>query len=502
MASTEVLLTGHGCTCAQDQIVDDARLGSAKMRGHALIFLAAATAFALCLQTGASASIAYGGNGNHQTQPFHGQGGYPSKARTVYVSAMLQRLIAVDDKNYRFETLIYLHLSWTDPEAERKVMQATDRFRNSTEEECDRPCASDFTLSKRQGQGYGTHVTCCDDLWLPTVRMINVYSLPDTRLQPYEISVEGDSVSWWVGLNSVVFTPMNFRSFPFDSQDLVLQFGYSDAAYIKEFVPSTTSKRFLIRGDGNIVSGWDVTDVKVVNSSQTQQQELSDWVERYGKFSDEDDPSPVVRRNANATKELVTFEVVIHIKRLWKHYVLNLITPAIFIVLLSLITFLIPADSLDVRIGLRSVAEFTQPARRWRQTFPLPLLTGVCADVLPRSLPPYSVTLFLSLTALQFIINESLPKTSNPSAMHELILISYIIVTFGMPESILVYLVKQQQKEIVEPASADLASSFASKVIRLLRGKRHGAPFKIDWTSFSVCLLTLVIAMVLLFGKD
>ena len=86
--------------------------------------------------------------------------------------------------------------------------------------------------------------------------------------------------------------------------------------------------------------------------------------------------------------------------------------------------------------------------------------------------------------------------------MHELILISYIIVTFGMPESILVYLVKQQQKEIVEPASADLASSFASKVIRLLRGKRHGAPFIIDWTSFSVCLLTLVIAMVLLFGKD
>ncbi|WZN60471.1 ligand-gated ion-channel protein [Chloropicon roscoffensis] len=435
------------------------------MRGHALLFLAAATAFALCLQTGASASIAYGGNGNHQTQPFHGQGGYPSKARTVYVSAMLQRLIAVDDKNYRFETLIYLHLSWTDPEAERKVMQATDRFRNSTEEECDRPCASDFTLSKRQGQGYGTHVTCCDDLWLPTVRMINVYSLPDTRLQPYEISVEGDSVSWWLGLNSVVFTPMNFRSFPFDSQDLVLQFGYSDAAYIKEFVPSTTSKRFLIRGDGNIVSGWDVTDVKVVNSSQTQQQELSDWVEQYGKFSDEDDPSPVVRRNANATKELVTFEVVIQIKRLWKHYVLNLITPAIFIVLLSLITFLIPADSLDVRIGL-------------------------------------SVTLFLSLTALQFIINESLPKTSNPSAMHELILISYIIVTFGMPESILVYLVKQQQKEIVEPASADLASNFASKVIRLLRGKRHGAPFIIDWTSFSVCLLTLIIAMVFLFGKD
>ena len=448
------------------------------------------------------AGVPFTPSNGFQAQPFTGQGGKPSDPPSIVVSALLQQLLTVDDKSYRASFVLVIGLRWKDPEAEASVIQATDRFRNSTEAECVRPCASDFTLSKRKDQGYTTRVSCCDDLWLPTVRMINVYSLPDTRLQPYEISVEGDSVSWWVGLNSVVFTPMNFRSFPFDSQDLVLQFGYSDAAYIKEFVPSTTSKRFLIRGDGNIVSGWDVTDVKVVNSSQTQQQELSDWVERYGKFSDEDDPSPVVRRNANATKELVTFEVVIHIKRLWKHYVLNLITPAIFIVLLSLITFLIPADSLDVRIGLRSVAEFTQPARRWRQTFPLPLLTGVCADVLPRSLPPYSVTLFLSLTALQFIINESLPKTSNPSAMHELILISYIIVTFGMPESILVYLVKQQQKEIVEPASADLASSFASKVIRLLRGKRHGAPFIIDWTSFSVCLLTLVIAMVLLFGKD
>ena len=40
---------------------------------------------------------------------------------------------------------------------------------------------------------------------------MNVYELSDTRLQPYEISVEGTSVSWWTAINCHYFTPMNFR---------------------------------------------------------------------------------------------------------------------------------------------------------------------------------------------------------------------------------------------------------------------------------------------------
>ena len=42
-----------------------------------------------------------------------------------------------------------------------------------------------------------------------------------------------------------------------------MQFGYADTDYIKAFHASTTSTRFLIRGDGNIVSGWNVDAVVV-----------------------------------------------------------------------------------------------------------------------------------------------------------------------------------------------------------------------------------------------
>ena len=65
----------------------------------------------------------------------------------------------------------------------------------------------------------------------------------------------------------------------------------------------------------------------------------------------------------------LSFTVYIRIDRFWKYYVLNMIVPILLLVALSLITYIIPAESLDARIAL-------------------------------------NVTLFLSLTALQFVIND------------------------------------------------------------------------------------------------
>ena len=62
---------------------------------------------------------------------------------------------------------------------------------------------------------------------------------------------------------------------------------------------------------------------------------------------------------------------------------------------LSWITYIIPPGSLDARIGL-------------------------------------NVTLFLALTALQFVVNEQLPKSSYPTAVTELILVCYLAVSFGV----------------------------------------------------------------------
>merc|ERR1712118_77315 len=45
------------------------------------------------------------------TVPFHGQGGFPEEPVDIYVSPMMERLLEVDDKNYRFENVVYLYLS-------------------------------------------------------------------------------------------------------------------------------------------------------------------------------------------------------------------------------------------------------------------------------------------------------------------------------------------------------------------------------------------------------
>ena len=47
-------------------------------------------------------------------QPMEGQGISPSTPVSVYVSSMLERVLNIDGKNYRFETLQYVYLSWRD----------------------------------------------------------------------------------------------------------------------------------------------------------------------------------------------------------------------------------------------------------------------------------------------------------------------------------------------------------------------------------------------------
>ena len=50
--------------------------------------------------------------------------------------------------------------------------------------------------------------------------------------------------------------------------------------------------------------------------------------------------------------EFSTYEITINIRRIWKYYVLHLIIPVLLILSLSLITYMIPVELIDVRIGL------------------------------------------------------------------------------------------------------------------------------------------------------
>lgn len=103
---------------------------------------------------------------------------------------------------------------------------------------------------------------------------------------------------------------------------------------------------------------------------------------------------------------------------------------------------------------------------------------------------------------IQFIINESLPKSSTTTAMHELILISYVIVTFGLPVSILAFMVsKAHQKEntLVSAMDEEEMGCLPRFVLLMKRARKGGIPYQLDRACFLGCLLALIIALVALF---
>jgi len=390
---------------------------------------------------------------------------------------MMERLLEVDDRNYRFENVVYMYLSWDDADAAQAMREATLAFRNGTSDQCNRPCYSGGGLST-QSTGFAPQDSCCDGLWLPTIGMLNVYELPEGRLQPYGIIVDQASsgVAWWTAIHAVYFTPMDFRRFPFDSQKLVMQFGFKGTNEIKEFIPSAQSTRFLVRGEGDIVSGWDVKSLEVQPRNFTLESELSFFLDNYGKMPAPTDPTPVLPSSgAYEGVNLVSFDLVITIERLYNYYVLNMIVPILLLVSLSVVTYIIPAESLDIRIAL-------------------------------------NLTLFLSLTALQFIVNDQLPRSSYPSAVTKLILICYCAVAYGVPETIVVYAITRSSKvkeEMASPRPSSLKAidenepeddeamhgnmSIAMKVLK----KPGKAAFILDMVSLVVVLIVVVLATIL-----
>lgn len=130
------------------------------------------------------------------------------------------------------QNIVYLYFSWTDPRAKQEVIDTTDKYRNGTLETCERPCftsvvqsrdaegtTSRFSSSSNESltglpfhfAGYIPEYSCCDTVWLPSIRMMNAYELPEGRLQPYGIRVDpggSGAVGWWTALQAVYFTPM------------------------------------------------------------------------------------------------------------------------------------------------------------------------------------------------------------------------------------------------------------------------------------------------------
>ncbi|QDZ21470.1 ligand-gated ion channel [Chloropicon primus] len=442
--------------------------------------------------------------------PITGQGGFPpGGAKEVHVSAMLERLLAVDDENYQFESILYLYLSWQDGTAWSRMVESTEAFRNGSVDSCKRTCSSQQNIPTKVGVPpglleYQPEISCCDRVWLPNIGQLNVYELPEGRLQPYNIIIDKDSgaVAWWTGIHARYFTPMDFRRFPFDEQTLVMQFEFqSVATTISRFVPAAKATRFLVRGEGDVVSGWWIDSIDVRTRNFTLKDELDYWMENYGAFSPGSDPYPLSKGPQGACAEellidataaattcgendtrpsasppaaqLTSFDIVISIHRIWRYYVLNICVPVLLLVALSLITFIIPAESLDARIAL-------------------------------------NITLFLSLTALQFVVNDQLPKSSYPTAVTKLVLVCYCCVAYGVPETIVVFALTNMAKQ--EAARQSIAaeslkggggdegeSSNMSIALKFVKRKKfERIPLIIDMASLVTVFFTVTLSTILI----
>ena len=318
-----------------------------------------------------------------QENPLMGQGIPPEKPVDVYVSALLEKLIAVSDADYRFDAKFVLYLSWQDDRAYPGAKDLTyNKFRKGAHSNCDKPCFSDVPVRSDNTKMYNEYL-CCDDVWLPTITMANVYSLPDDRLEPYQIYLDkSGSVGWRLNLQATFFTPMYFGNYPFDSQSLTMQFVYShgaEATTVNQFVPSATATRWFQRGGGDVAAGWSVEKVHISTFNTSLVDFVHHFTSLYGSSSHESDPLPMASEekeyNTITSRVMMEFDIEIKVRRHWMSHVLTIIIPILLLITMTFVSYFIHPSHLGERITMH-------------------------------------ITVFLSMTALQFVVSAKLPASS------------------------------------------------------------------------------------------
>jgi hypothetical protein len=127
----------------------------------------AALAAAAALLAAAAASA-------QQLSPFLGQGAAPPVQTDVYVTVVLDRLLSVDDTNYRFEAVLYIQLSWTDTRAAAAAAAATAAAAAPGAPACASPCESNTLWAPGQ--------PCCDGVWTPHLSFVNARGMSQDRM--------------------------------------------------------------------------------------------------------------------------------------------------------------------------------------------------------------------------------------------------------------------------------------------------------------------------------
>ncbi|KAL4421658.1 hypothetical protein ABPG77_001199 [Micractinium sp. CCAP 211/92] len=354
-----------------------------------------------------------------QLTPFLGRGRPPKGGVDVYLSAIMDHMVEIDDANYRFEVVLYILLTWTDPRAADAVAFATNAsttdpaYNNGNG--CAYPCTSIYAWEAKPNNKND----CCDDIFLPHFEVINVRGFSQDRVVRYGIRLgENNSVAWWSHVHGEMYTPLQFHSFPFDRQYLSfqMQLGNKYPDDPVRIVPSATGTQLYNPATGDELSGWTVRAVYIRRLNLHQQ----DLVRSGGSTtSAAGDPWPLNPANDNQSAFTSYLwgtgaEIFIEVDRISTYYIITAILPIVINTLLSLLVFSVSPRHLDTRLGI-------------------------------------VVTLFLSLTALQFVLSTALPSSSTVVPTQQLIIVSYCILALIGVSSIGVFwmvgLHRQQERQ-------------------------------------------------------
>ena len=356
--------------------------------------------------------------------PFLGQG-IPLNNTDVYVTVGLDRLIGVDDEAYRFQAMLMVILNWRDPRAYAAVQSSTESYLTTG------ACGLYCTNMKVPGS---TPQRCCDNssLWLPDLEFMNAWGFPQDRVDRYSITVDqNNAVSWWATVQADFFTNLEFKAFPFDQQQLIVQVSYVDDTpdINVNFIASSVALTTFLPRAGDDISGWKISNLTVVPFVLSTQQ-----VGARTRISNGNDPVPIHPVSGSNYSRLFYnplwskgFTVIIGIERISMYYILTAIVPICLNVWLALLCFSISPKHLDTRLGVL-------------------------------------VTLFLSLTALMLVVGSTLPRSSVVVPTQQLSLLSFCVLAFVGLESIIVYkLITIEKQDAIRERTTRAKQEFYAK---------------------------------------
>ena len=324
----------------------------------------------------------------------------------------------------RYSACFYFLLSWIDTRAPGDVAAASAAVEADPTKNCERLC------NRQKSPPPGA--LCCDSLWLPTILVRNINEFPQGRTQPSYITVTPEGVvTWRVEVRADLYTTLDLVAFPFDRQslDVVLQILGRRGESAVRVVPSATGTKLFLAGTGDDLSRFTVTGIRIYAH------EPSSWSEQFDDkklknlrtYSAWDDPAPVVplpagallpngsvsnvsaapKYGADFTVTEVVVAVIISRNSLFDS--LNIILPVVVCTCISLLTFFVEPEKLDTRLQI-------------------------------------IITLFLSLVAIQFVVESELPSSSYVLPTRQLVIVSYLVLLLVCFEALVVYNVSSWER--------------------------------------------------------